>query len=117
SNQMLRYWRKPEELERAKGLPVHRAFPDAYVTAHHLRDMLALASPEQLIAWSAAPGLLPRVPYGEDRGTAFAELPAEKLERYLKDRNEDVRFTAKTVLETHGDVRFSAPAAEQHRLI
>ncbi|MEO0500198.1 MAG: exonuclease domain-containing protein [Pseudomonadota bacterium] len=117
SNQMLRYWRKPEGLERAKGLPVHRAFPDAYVTAHHLRDMLALASPEQLIAWSAAPGLLPRVPYGEDRGTAFAELPAEKLERYLKDRNEDVRFTAKTVLEAHGDVRVSAPAAEQHRLI
>ena len=68
SNQKLRYWRRPEGLVREKGLPVHRAFPDAYVTAYLLRDMLAEAAPEQLIEWSALPGLLPRVRYGEDRG-------------------------------------------------
>ena len=43
SNQVLRYWRMPAGLDRDLGLPVHRAGPDAYVTAHHLRDMLAVA--------------------------------------------------------------------------
>ncbi|MBV7256385.1 3'-5' exonuclease [Pacificimonas sp. WHA3] len=102
SNQMLRYWRKPTGLERAKGLPVHRAFPDAYVTAHHLRDMLLETSIAQLIAWSKLPGLLPRVPYGADRGAVFAELPIEALTRYLKDRNEDVRYSARMALEHRG---------------
>ncbi len=49
SNQVLRYWRNPEGLEHDRGLPAHRAFPDAYVTAHHLRDMLNEASVAQLI--------------------------------------------------------------------
>ena len=40
------------------------AGPDAYVTAHHLRDMLNEASLEQLLEWSQEPGLLPRVPVG-----------------------------------------------------
>jgi exodeoxyribonuclease X len=61
SNQMLRYERMPEGLNRELGLPAHRAMPDAYVTAHHLRDMLNQASIEQLLTWSAEPGLLPRV--------------------------------------------------------
>src|SRR5690606_36308473 len=59
SNQMLRYQRMPEGLVHELGLPAHRAMPDAYVTAHHLRDMLNEATVEQLLAWSAEPGLLP----------------------------------------------------------
>lgn len=94
SNQVLRYWRKPEGLVHELGLPAHRAFPDAYVTAHHLRDMLAMASVAQLIAWSALPGLLPRVPYGPERGREWAELDAAALARLLTDRDEDVRFSA-----------------------
>ena len=43
-------------LEHERGLPAHRAFPDAYVTAFHLRDMLNEASVAQLIEWSNAPG-------------------------------------------------------------
>lgn len=37
-NQMLRYQRMPEGLVQELGLPAHRAMPDAYVTAHHLRE-------------------------------------------------------------------------------
>jgi exodeoxyribonuclease X len=84
SNQGLRYWRRPEGLDRATGLPAHRAGPDAYVTAHHLRDMLALAGLEQLLAWSAEPALLPRVPFGEHRGRRWAELDDAALDHILR---------------------------------
>lgn len=68
SNQMLRYQRMPAGLVHSVGLPAHRAFPDAYVTAHHLRDMVKLASLEQLLEWSKEPGLLPGFPAGSERG-------------------------------------------------
>jgi exodeoxyribonuclease X len=44
SNQVLRYWRKPAGMEHERGLPAHRAFPDAYVTAFHLRGMVRTGS-------------------------------------------------------------------------
>ncbi|GGE78661.1 3'-5' exonuclease [Sphingomonas prati] len=94
SNQVLRYWRKPEGLDRDRGLPVHRAFPDAYVTAHHLRDMLRTTPVETLLEWSALPGLLPRVPAGPLRGTAWTLVDAEALTRFANDRDEDVRYSA-----------------------
>lgn len=96
SNQVLRYWRKPEGLVRELGLPVHRALPDAYVTAFHLRDMLNEASLAQLLAWSAEPGLLPRVRYGPDRGKDWREITEESLAGFLTDRDPDVRHTAET---------------------
>ena len=96
SNQILRYWRNPRGLDHERGLPAHRAFPDAYVTAHHLRDMLNEASAAQLIEWSRGPGLLPRVRYGPDRGKEWRELSHETLMGYLNDRDPDVRFTAQT---------------------
>ena len=68
---MLRYLRRPEGLDHDKGLPAHRALPDAYVTAHHLRDMLNTVSLEQLLEWSREPGLLRRVARtGASRGRA-----------------------------------------------
>ncbi len=79
SNQGLRYWRRPAGLDRDVGLPAHRAGPDAYVTAFHVRDMLAAVSPETLIAWSAQPALLARVPYGRLRGRRFRDLADEDL--------------------------------------
>ena len=81
SNQGLRYWRRPEGLDRALGLPAHRAGPDAYVTAHHLRDMLLAASLDQLLAWSAEPALLVKLPYGRLRGRRFRDLSVEDLEQ------------------------------------
>ncbi|MCD2324800.1 3'-5' exonuclease [Sphingomonas sp. IC-56] len=94
SNQMLRYWRMPEGLEHERGLPAHRAFPDAYVTAHHLRDMLNEVGVAQLIQWSKEPGLLPRVRYGPDRGKEWHEIDEESLAGFLTDRDPDVRHTA-----------------------
>lgn len=94
SNQVLRYWRMPEGLDRDTGLPVHRAMPDAYVTAHHLRDMLNAVSIDQLLAWSDEPGLLPRVPAGINRGKSWTELDDAALALAAGDRNEDVRFSA-----------------------
>lgn len=96
SNQLLRYWRKPEGMEHERGLPAHRAFPDAYVTAFHLRDMLNEASVEQLIAWSKEPALEPRVRYGPDRGKEYTEITEESLAGFLQDRDPDVRHTAQT---------------------
>lgn len=96
SNQVLRYWRLPQGLDRDVGLPVHRAMPDAYVTAHHLRDMLAAASIEQLLEWSDLPGLLPRVPAGTFRGRRWDELDDGTLKRFASDREEDVRYSAET---------------------
>ncbi|KQK30395.1 exonuclease domain-containing protein [Bosea thiooxidans] len=99
SNQMLRYQRKPAGLVHEIGLPAHRAMPDAYVTAHHLRDMLNEASIDQLLAWSIEPGLLPRVPTGPDRGKTWDQLSAPALSELAASRDVDLRFSAKTELE------------------
>jgi exodeoxyribonuclease X len=98
SNQRLRYQRRPEGLVHEMGLPAHRALPDAYVTAHHLRDMLNEVSVDQLLAWSQEPGLLPRVPAGADRGKAFHNLGDDALRALARDRDVDVRFSAETEL-------------------
>lgn len=98
SNQGLRYWRRPHGLHRAAGMPAHRAGPDAYVTAHHVRDMLALASLEQLLAWSAEPALLVRVPFGPQRGRRWCELDEQILERIIQGEgggNIDMVFSAR----------------------
>ncbi|SEL00703.1 exodeoxyribonuclease X [Xaviernesmea oryzae] len=102
SNQMLRYLRKPKGLEHEIGLPAHRAMPDAYVTAHHLRDLLNAASLDQLLAWSSEPGLLPRVPAGPYRGKSWDRLSTEALAAFLDDRDVDLRFSARMELERRG---------------
>lgn len=104
SNQMLRYERMPEGLIQSIGLPAHRAMPDAYVTAHHLRDMLNAVSVDQLLAWSAEPGLLPRVPNGPERGQSWERLAADRLVALTRDRDADIRFTAETELRRRGIV-------------
>ncbi len=96
SNQAIRYERRPAGLDRALGLPAHRAGPDAYVTAHHLRDMLDLVGLDQLIAWSTEPALLVRVPFGPYRGRLWRELDDSALDAILaRDSDRDVRFTAR----------------------
>jgi exodeoxyribonuclease X len=112
SNQGLRYWRRPLGLDRVTGLPAHRAAPDAYVTAHHLRDMLTLASVDQLLAWSAQPALLVRVPTGALRGRSWAELDREQLQWVLSGEfgnNPDMMFTARTELARRGETPSPAP--------
>ncbi|TCR00538.1 exonuclease domain-containing protein [Neorhizobium sp. JUb45] len=104
SNQMLRYQRKPEGLIHDIGLPAHRAMPDAYVTAHHLRDMLNAASIEELLNWSNEPGLLPRVPSGPDQGKSWAQLSLAALQEFRGDRDIDIRFSAQGELSKRGYV-------------
>lgn len=104
SNQMLRYQRMPKGLVHEVGLPAHRAMPDAYVTAHHLRDLLNEASLEQLLAWSREPGLLPRVPSGTDRGKGWDRLSEETLGEFIRDRDVDIRFSAQTELARRGNL-------------
>ncbi len=102
SNQGLRYWRRPAGLDRDTGLPAHRAGPDAYVTAHHLRDMLALADVAQLLAWSEQPALLVRVPHGPLRGRRWEELDTAQLDAVADGQhghNADMLFTARTERE------------------
>jgi exodeoxyribonuclease X len=98
SNQLLRYQRKPEGLVHEIGLPAHRAMPDAYVTAHHLRDMLNQASLDQLLAWSSQPALLPRVPAGPERGKSWDQLNLAALNELAANRDADIRFTARAEL-------------------
>ena len=116
SNQGLRYWRRPSGLDRATGLPAHRAGPDAYVTAHHLRDMLSLASLSQLLFWSEQPALLVRVPAGKLRGRRWSELDDAQLDRVLAGElgwNPDLIFTARTARDRRGD---GIPSPGQMRL-
>ncbi|MBI1686523.1 DNA polymerase III subunit epsilon [Caulobacter hibisci] len=117
SNQMLRYQRMPEGLVHAWGLPAHRALPDAYVTAHHLRDMLNEASLEQLLAWSAEPGLLPRVPTGPHRGKAWDQLDGDALQALAKDRDRDLRFSAETELRRRGELAEPDPVEPAQRTL
>ncbi len=113
SNQGLRYWRRPAELDRATGLPAHRAGPDAYVTAHHLRDMLALATVPQLLTWSDEPALLVRVPTGPLRGRPWSALDTPQLDRVLTGEfgwNQDLIFTARHEQARRGAARPQATA-------
>lgn len=99
SNMGLRYWRKPDGLDRAVADRAHRAYPDAYVTAFLLRDMLEIASLEQLVQWSAEPALLAKIPFGALRGQPWSEAD-EGLLRWIlnKDFSEDIHFTARAEL-------------------
>jgi exodeoxyribonuclease X len=115
SNQMLRYLRMPEGLDHETGLPAHRAMPDAYVTAHHLRDMLNEASVAQLLSWSQEPGLLPRVPSGPDRGALWETLSASTLRDLARDRDMSIRFSAETELRRRGELDAPLAAVPQQR--
>lgn len=117
SNQVLRYWRKPNGIEHERGLPAHRAFPDAYVTAFHLRDMINLVGVEQLLEWSRLPGLLPRVRFGPDRGKEWHEIEDDSLTKFLGDRDIDVRFTAETELARRQGGGFVGRQTLQDRLL
>lgn len=117
SNQMLRYLRQPQGLDHALGLPAHRALPDAYVTAHHLRDMLNMTTPAQLIAWSGEPGLLPRIPTGTERGKSWSVVDDALLVAFASDRDQSLRFSAETELRRRGRLGSAiAPAPEQTTL-
>ncbi|HEX2552510.1 MAG TPA: exonuclease domain-containing protein [Microvirga sp.] len=96
SNQTLRYWLKPEGLSSSIATPPHRPLPDALVTAHILRELLRVATVEELITWTDEPALLPRVTFGRHRGCSWSEVPTDYL-AWVVERSElghDIKFTA-----------------------
>lgn len=111
SNQALRYWRRPADLDRAMAALSHRAFPDAYVTAFHLRDLLALAPLEDLIRWTDEPALQVRCHIGKWRGHLWSEVDMGFLYWIAeRDFDEDVLFTVRHEIER----RRAAAAAASH---
>lgn len=96
SNQCLRYW-LGFELDDALAMPPHRATPDAYVTAHVLVRMMAVATIDQMITWTTEPSLLPSVTFGMHRGKKWSELPWSYLEWIIdkSDLDADTKFTAR----------------------
>jgi exodeoxyribonuclease X len=103
NNQTLRYWLKPEGLVKEFAEPSHRAAPDAYVTAHLLREMLKLASVDRLIGWSDEPALLITCHLKMHKGKKWADVPSDYLQWVLRqDMSEDVLFTARYWLEQRG---------------
>jgi len=98
--QTLRYWRKPLGLVRGRASPSHRAYPDAYVAAHLLRDLMDYATVDQMVQWSAEPALQVICYYGDHRGKRWSEVDAGFLNWILgKDFPEDVVFTVKHELK------------------
>src|SRR3972149_10195266 len=79
TNQVLRYFLDGCDPGRL-GMPPHRALPDCHVTALILIKCLELEDMEQLLAWSDAPPLLPRVPMGKHFGKPWSEVPTDYLE-------------------------------------
>lgn len=113
SNQGLRYFRNPIGLVRALATPAHRAGPDAYVTAFHVRDLLELASVEDLIKWSSEPALQVTCHIGRQRGMKWRDVDIGFLYWLLdKDFDEDVLFTARFEIERR-EREHPAPVEEE----
>jgi len=96
SNQALRYWLNLPIANRDYCNQVHRAGPDALVTAHLLVMLGEKASSREMVRWSAEPALLPKMPFGKHKGEAWSALPDDYLSWILKenDMDEAVKFGA-----------------------
>ena len=79
TNQVLRYYLDGCDPGEA-GMPPHRALPDCRVTALVLIKCLEASTLDVLLAWSAEPPLLPRVPMGKHFGKRWSEVPTDYLE-------------------------------------
>ena len=75
------------------------ALPDAYVTAHLLRQQLNSASLDDLITWSQQPALLTNVTFGKHRGLKWTDVRDGYLNWIIASGgfDENVSYTAKTV--------------------
>jgi len=107
-NQFLRYHLKLDIPAEIKLLPMHRAFPDAVVTAclllRELTEVLARATTDEqrtveyLMQWVAEPILLSRCKFGKHKGMLWQDVPRSYLAWMLSpggmtDMDDDLRFT------------------------
>lgn len=99
SNGTLRYWLKPEGLDRKIAFLAHRARADAYVTAHILNVILRQPGVDLagLILCSSKPALLPRINFGKHKGKAWKDIPPDYINWMIRqpDMGEDVLFSAR----------------------
>jgi exodeoxyribonuclease X len=108
SNQYLRYWIEEQgmtTLDRDLARPAHRAGPDAYATAHVLRQLLAHASVADLIAWTKEPAVIPRLPIGKQRGAKWSEVDAGFLEWMTRQATmeHDLKWNAQREIDRRRD--------------
>ncbi|MFY9293287.1 MAG: exonuclease domain-containing protein [Methylorubrum rhodinum] len=104
NNGTLRYWLNPAGLSRRRADPAHRAGPDAYVTAFILREALAKATLDQMVAWTAEPALLIRCNFGKHRGTPWRDVPTDYLRWCsVQQMDEDVAFTVRAELRRRAE--------------
>lgn len=74
---------------------LHRALPDAFITAHLLRIFLTRLSIDEMIEISKHPALLPRVNFGKHKGEYWDNVDLGYINWVLdQDFDEDVVYTA-----------------------
>jgi exodeoxyribonuclease X len=106
SNQGIRYARRPDGLDRELARFAHRAGPDSYVTAFHLRDLLEAAEIADLVKWSGEPALQTTCHIGKQRGMKWRDVDDGFLEWVIdKDFDEDVIFTVRIEIERRAKER------------
>jgi exodeoxyribonuclease X len=104
SNSVLRYWLEDQgliSLDHETAMPPHRAGPDAYVTAHILKALLALTTGKEMVAWTREPRLLPACPIGKFRGQPWAKVEQGFLGWMTNqaDMDEDLKWNARRELD------------------
>lgn len=104
SNGVLRYWLEDQgllALDHATAMPSHRAGPDAYVTAHILKALLAVTTGREMVAWTKEPRLLPTCPIGKERGKKWADVDAGFLKWMTEQATmeEDLKWNARREIE------------------
>jgi len=106
SNGVLRYWLEDQgllSLDHNTAMPPHRAGPDAYVTAHILKALLAAgATGRDMVAWTKEPRVLPKCPIGAEwRGKPWADVDAGFLRWMLGNATmeADLKWNAQRELD------------------
>lgn len=102
SNQALRYWLELIDLPplEASTTMMHRALPDALVTAMIFHQLTEKVSYDQMLEWSSKPALLAKVAFGKHRGSRWYDMPRDYLGWIVTQKfDENVMFTAKYYLE------------------
>lgn len=112
TNQYLRYYLNLQPDERALDLPMHRALPDAAVTAALAAALLRGRSVDELAKLTTMPAMLKTVRFGKYRGHRWEQMDNGFLNWILKQNfDDDVRFTARTLLENRNARRRSGGVA------
>jgi exodeoxyribonuclease X len=107
SLQVLRYW-LDLDVDFERGMPPHRAGPDAYVCAVLLARMIEenRASIEDMARWSKGHALWVRMQFGQHDGRKMSEVPSSYYQWMLKQKDMDPekRANAKHQLKLRGEL-------------